>query len=149
MFANCFVFKWTVTRLKCMGRLRYFFLNNVSEQTTDLHVIWDAMMLTWRFYVMTSSNLHTIIRIYDFVTYKQIDGASKLIIWCIHFIWPLQWRLMSVTPFQITDYSTVCPAIMAICGGILRSPIDSHHEGPVRRKTFPCHDFVMHNGHDG
>ena len=86
VFANCFVLKLTVTRLKCMERLGYFLLNNVSEQTTDLHVIWDAMMLTWRFYVMTSSNLHTIIRIYDFVTYKQIDGASKLRIWCIHFI---------------------------------------------------------------
>ena len=64
--------------------------------------------------------------------------------------------IMSAITSQITGVSIVYPfvcsgadqrkhessASLAFVSGIHRSPVNSHHKGPVTRKMFPFHDFM-------
>ena len=65
----------------------------------------------------------------------------------------LQWRHMSVMASPIILCSTpclgqyqieqLCSALLHLCEGIHRCPVDSPHKGTVMPKTFPCHDVNM------
>ena len=54
--------------------------------------------------------------------------------------------IISATAFQIAGILIVCSGadqrkwklhITGLCAGILRSPVDSPHKGPVTQKMFP------------
>ena len=45
--------------------------------------------------------------------------------------------------FRLTSKKTSKPALLALCEGIHRSPVDSPHKGQVTRKPIPFDDVIM------
>ena len=104
-----------------------------AEQTVDLPLIWDALMITTPSVTVHSEmRLVCLINLYSDVIMDAI--ASQITSLAIAYL-----TLHSGVD-QIKHHSS---ASLAFVRGFHRWPVNSPHKGPVTRKLFPFDDVMV------
>ena len=121
-----------------------------SEISNSRPLTWIKTSVFWLKRIFTENHLTW------FNWLCIINGLEKVRM--LHYCTvPLQWRHnesycvsnhrrldgMLNRLFRRRSKKTSKPALLTVCGGIHRSPLDSPHKRPVTRETFPFDDVIM------
>ena len=61
-----------------------------------------------------------------------------------HAIWNQRhWIPCSTACSSYHQEKHLCAALLVLCGGIHRVPVDSLRTWPIMQKAFPCHDVII------